>query len=256
MAITAELLTDKRWAPKLRRVGSTGYTGDRTYKVNTIDEYEALNAAGLPQYRDPWSVDLPNCKVVEVGPAQIWGGTPDVNGENAWCRIPVKYETPGLGGRIAPPEPGDKWSSFVEGTSQVQVFAEVNAAPGANPINNGQGTPKDIANGVIRVFSYHELNAPPDFARMIQAKSKQLVNDAVLPVPGLFGTTFNLQFNQGEARYHDFTVENRDGVLEVVHTLKVAPDHLYYGQIFDDKGVVVQSEIAQIYEEGDLSGLW
>jgi len=237
----------------------TGFRGLRDYLCNTDNAFAAMSSLGLPIKGQAWDVTAPNLKVVGRQ-ARFAGGTADTGtGLGGACVVRVTYETPGLNGRLPPPVEGDKYTLVTPGVGSVPVLYDIRSDSGPpfnNPIANGRGAIKAIGTTQARVVTYPNP-ASINISRLMSLQREQNVNaqGVVLP-PTRYGNV-SLSFGPRQLRYVTFELGDNAGVLELVHTLEMAPNHDVAWVWEDEQGNAITSPIiSQIYASASFAGLF
>lgn len=272
MPLLAELIRNRDEFPWEVMRSSTGTTGLRTFRVNTDLVDKALTATGLPALDDPWdSIDYPDLKVVQVGPAKVLGGyDPTGDGAGGWCAVPVRYATPN--GQLAVfPQPGLKWTEIQAGveaytgyfplkrkTGPTPDVPNIDVSGALGPSNNGDGFPVKQATYSARVHTFWEPDHVYDAARLVRLSRPCKVSNGVIRLPRVMGyQQLEWVLAPGQVLYLTHEVARDGPAMRITHHLEISQDFLFRWQYQDAKGRAVGGVVFdQVYEEADLGGLW
>lgn len=279
MAIEAILIdgaTDFGGEPPVVKETETGYAGRKMWYVNTLDEWEALNAPGVPQRNWPYSANMPNLKVVDRETRRI-GGVPRGDGtlEGGWSLVIANYATPGLNGRLPTPEENSAFTELEVATSSFQLTYDLRLYPrpaGASivlpagaptvattaPINGGRGLA--VPRGLVQARVVHYLPAAFDVPRdrLVRLSTLQALNDNDIKLPNVNQGGLSWAVGKGKAQYVSWR-ENLDrGVRRIEHVLNLAEDFLYQWVPEDAQGNALQQDpIITVQHFGmDFTGIW
>lgn len=257
MPPTASLITGRNdfgaEAPTIEEL-PTGVRGLRDYWCNTDDGFAALSSLGLPIKGEAWSIAAPNLKVVGRSVRYIGGTALPATQLNGVCVVRVVYETPGLNGRLPPPQPGDKYTLVVPSIASVPVFYDIR--PLFNiPINNGRGATRSIGTTQARVVTYPDEAV--DIIRLVQLQREQFLNNSGISLPPTRYGGLTMNFGARELRYNMFEIGDNDGLLEVTHYLEMAPHHDVEWQQEDSEGNALPNVfVSRVYDTASFDGLW
>lgn len=263
---TVVLNTDPKFGPveHLEEV-RMGWMGVRSYRVNTADAFRAITAEGVPKKGDAWgSGALSELRVVDRQSRyfcgrDIVGDPPETGGTTV---ITVRYETPGIYGRLPIAEVGGNYTKIeVDESVETRLFS-VDPALTAKIGTGGEGVPVGVGRIRAEVYTFWNPEDPikphPDWSQMNSLARRHKLNDDAITLPPLLGrngVVFEIPANQ--AQYVSYRAAMVDGVLEVVHVLNIAEDFLATWEVEDSRGRklgVFRS--ALVYVNADFSGLW
>lgn len=281
MAIKAELINGKSpdlgAEPPMVEEGQSGYRGTRFYRVNTLDEYEALNAIGMPQVKPvphPWSASWPNLVVVNRR-TRVVGGVPLGDGtlEGGNTVVEVTYETPGLNGRLPAPEENLVYTELDVAVSTYQlafdqrlvnpsrdyvVPANVPLVASTAPINGGRGLA--VPRGTVQARVVHYLSERPSDirSRLVRLATYQGLNLGQVKLPRINQSTADWVLEPGQVQYVGFVEQVDRGVRRLIHTLNLAENFVYEWLPEDSNGNASQEDPVPVvvFPAFDFSGLW
>lgn len=240
-----------------------GLTGTAGYIVDSGLPEDAFGATGLPAYGDAWSVGLPSLTVSERSctckrAANVGEGHPGVTG------VIVTYRTPSADGRLPAPATGTAFSVVTPQFQTVNTLWDVrnllgSATPGPQqwPINGKAGTPIDVGYLQIDVYRVKAAGYSIPWSSLADAVHYSYVNADSLTLPAVQGSSAaNISLAAGKARYRGFEITQVGTLLQIKHTLLVAPNHDVLWQPEDAAGNAVGSPVtAKVYRTQDLSTL-
>ena len=252
---------------------ATGWTGRKMFLVNTLSEYLAVTAPGVPQLGQAYAQELPDLKVVSQATRRV-GGLPRGDGsqEGGNTLVTCEYATPGAGGRLPVPEVGKAWTEIATATSSYQLMHDqrlVNpdleyvvppneptvASTGA--INSGRGVAVPTGTLRARVVMYYDA-IEPNWGLISRLAMRQGVNRFQLKLPAVNQGTFDWVLEPGQVQYVGATPDLDRGVKRVIHELNVAEDFLYRWMPENAQGEPAQDEPVPtvLFPAFAFAGLW
>lgn len=260
---TATLLTDSRNAPVLREQDGRR-SGTRVYRVNTHEEFAALNATGLPRKGDAWDANLPLCTARNRTTQYLAGTDQAATGVGGLTLVTVEYAEPGGFGAAAPvPTVNEGYTELQTGVSTVQVmFPVVDVDPNfvgppylGPPLANGQGFSVEVATLVALVHCFRPLSEEIPLATLLALTNKVNTNEIFLP--SLYGSPHGITLDAGQARYRGFTPRANGGTMELIHELVLASDHVARWQVEDEHGKATGDVLdAKVYADFLFPANW
>lgn len=197
-----------------------GMTARQTWWVNTHKEDEALSAANLPVRGQAYSPAYPLLVCTRRRAKYRGGRNNPATGVNGVTVIEVEYATPGGGGTLPTPSDGQKWSSLSWSASSQTIRYDVRGAPYDLPIDNGNGTSKEVGVIEAEIVSYR---TPAGFNPYALMPWKDKVNSDAFILPNLWNSGVGMAVPVGGARYRGFgTPELVNGLLRVSHRFALA----------------------------------
>jgi len=259
MPLELLLIRDDNQFPASVRVEADGsLTITQSGWVNTEDPVQALNAAGMPQQNQPFdAVNYPDVLFAGASIEHV-GGVPFGDSENTGgvSMVSLTWRTEGYGG-TRPIVPGTAYTELEVGTTTYEANFAASGPWATKPINNGDGVSVEtgIVNAMVHVF-YDEASVTLDYGRLLTLMTPNKVNDGAISLPRILRSRTFFNMAAGQVRYKQFKVSATDGVLEVVHYLALASDHLYRWGIKDKDGNRLGIGEAPVYAEAFMGGLW
>lgn len=241
MALTARLCTERERAPRLVETDD-GWSGTRTYEVNTHDEALAMGCPEAAQRGSAWSAERPNLICIDRSSEYRCGLDDPGTREGGRTFIVCRYAQRTRRGVLpVAPVPGNAYSKWVDEVTQETVYYPVFdptlVGPPEPPVANGQGMPREVTVQRLQVIEYVSGLSIDRLRALVRIR--QSVNAEDLVVPALFGRGPILSFGPGEARYRSFSVEPMPEALEVTHDIAVGLDHDYYWRLENAAGLAV-----------------
>lgn len=257
MALELLLIRDDNQFPASVRVEADGsITITQTGWVNTEDPVAALRAAGFPQTNQPFdSGDYADVLFAGASVDHV-GGQPLGDGTGGVSKVSLTWRTEGYGG-TRPIVPGTAYTELEVGTATFEANFAASGPWAVKPVNNGDGVSVETGEvtAAVHVF-YDEATATIDYGRLLTLMTPNKVNDAPLALPRILRSRTFFNMGIGQVRYKNFKVSASDGVLEVVHVLALAGDHLFRWGISDKEGNRVGIGEAPMYASAFMGGLW
>lgn len=260
-----------------------GYTGRRTYKVNTGDVAEAMMATGLPALGEPWNAALPQLVVTRIGPVNAWAHKPATSTDNGWCYIPVEYSTPsggGTGRTDPPPAPNLRHTVLTYTERQTTVYkglvpnsndpnpstsapavsqtgAVIEADDGTLLIGDGEGAPKSTAATVCTVHAWHAEDDPFAIEPLIEASTDPPVNDDQVQLPAIYGSGQPMQCAKGTLRFVGYELTFESGLWHLQTKFERAVNHYHYWAAVNEKGQPAAEKIyaSKVYRNAPFQQL-
>lgn len=266
MEITYEVVTDTRIgpAPAVEQFAG-GWRIAETWMFDSSDERAVVFSPNFPKRGDPINDErFENMVVVSSKTRYFRGKDSDDGTRRGRVLVDVVWETPGLNGTLPPPFPGSRFTRFLPGTTSQTVYAAIN--PDGTPVDpaeaiaGGQGVERLVGTLVFQVHRYEDketFNPNTLLQLMTYLASDQRVNHAQINLPPLLGSGAQIELAKGQARYVSGTMDDNQGVVEIVHEIAVAKDHLARWRDENAAGEFIGPvKTARIYPDGQFFGLW
>lgn len=231
-----------RWRVEKTPEGLTGY---QNYRVDTLDEAQALAAVGLPAAGSAWGTGLTNLK------ARRYVTYPE---GISWTRVEVIYESDEKGGFKPSPAVGVKWTEIQGSADSVTVYT----APDGWRLNNGRGASKIVGRTNVEVHAYIADTAFNSTYWNLLVSLMGKVNSNAQSLPRLGGGPASATMNAGELLYIGHQPKLvAPGIMEVVHSLQAAPDFKVRWLLEDAGGNPIPGlQVADVQEAASFAGAW
>lgn len=269
MAFDAILNTDKSLgSPPKRRQTTKGWTGQRSYRVMCIDEDLAWGAIGLPKIGQSWSAAAPNLKVVDIDPAPHSGKLVDPVTGGGLTIFEVRYETPGLSGKI-PYQDGLKFTVLDPSVTEITAYKRADYDPAPDkPIDNGRGAQLKVPTLGAKVYAYYN---PEKWNGLVELLGKRgRINKDTVELPPCLGAVNGFVMKPMQVLYLAPQISQVSNLIEVVHNLELASDFKFrFANEGPDGEVAPVADndpnrdpdfanvlMVDIYPRADLGGLW
>lgn len=269
MAFDAILNTDRSLgSPPKRRQTTKGWTGQRSYRVMCIDEDLAWTANGLPKIGHSWSLAAPNLKVVDIDPSPHSGKLIDPATGGGLTIFEVRYETPGLSGKI-PYVEGLKFTVMDPAITEITAYARADYDPSPKKtIDNGRGAQMKIPTLGAKVYAYYNPNKWDGLVECLSKRGR--INKDTIELPPCLGAVNGFTMKPMQVLYMTPQISQVANLIEVVHNLELSTDFKFRfinegpdGEQKDlDPGDPNKDPdyenvvMVDIYPRADLGGLW
>lgn len=247
-------------APMLRLDSQNGYSGQRDYRVDTTNEPKAFSMC--PPLGSAWDADTPSCIVMGYEYKYV-AKNDGADGTGAIGIVRVYYGSP-KGRILPPPSLGQKFTILSPRDETATKYNDIRLFNGAplpdkckRPMNDGQGFGVKIGVTSAKVYVYFPLSQAIDFARLVRLQNEKAVNNAALALPPMLGTTTFFNMGIGQVQYEGFNHDVKNGFLEIIHDLSLAPNFYGYWQLPDKNGDPTSETVENwLYQFDNLGGLW
>lgn len=254
--------------PPWLEFGRDGWTGQRSYLVETMEEKAAI--ASVPdQYGSPYAADLSVCKCVRMRSRYMWGKD-GAAGSGGFSVVQCDFAEDGANGSLPPPQIGLKFTVLGSQGGNVTLYYDVRAPtdPGSPPnplsipLRNGDGVNKQVGLMTARVYSYIPTSTFPDLQRIARLNQRRPVNSDNLTLPFINGTSAPVFLAPGQCQYNGFAhnlVGATGGVraIEIIHDLLIAPDFLERWRLEDAEANAYGDEKQSVVNLSEaFTGIW
>ncbi len=236
-----------------------GYSGVRSYEVDTDDLELSITAAGLPQPFESWSIDRPTLVCTGLVPY-----------EHSWqhSKVIATYKPMLAGSGNGPPPapeapPGTSFCVFSNQNEGLTLFSEVDdngdLVEHDYQINDGNGMPAFVGRTVIEVWVYYNPGAVPDVNTFADFCGDKARNKDSLVLPPLIKTAQRFTIEPEKLLYMDWKLNaTASGTLCAVHTFWFSPQgHKFiWAPINAAGGTSLVTRVTNRYRKENFASFW